>query len=248
MSLPLPPREFEQWRQELAGAPAREILDWAGRAFGSRIALASSLGLEDQVLTDMIARQGLPVSIFTLDTGRLFPETYTLLQRTTDRYGLPIRVYYPQTAAVEQMVAEDGIDLFRRSVELRRRCCHVRKVEPLARALEGLDGWICGLRRSQALTRSDLETIEWDATHGMVKLNPLADWTEDEVWAYVREHDVPFNPLHEEGFPSIGCACCTRAIAPGEDIRAGRWWWENPEHKECGLHPAGGRGTHRERA
>lgn len=242
MSLLLPPREIDQWRQELASASAREILEWAGRAFDGRIALASSLGLEDQVLTDMIAREGLPISIFTLDTGRLFPETLALIQRTTDRYGLPVKVFFPRTEAVEQMVAEEGIDLFRRSVELRRRCCHVRKVEPLERALAGLDGWICGLRRGQAQTRLALEPIEWDATHGLLKLNPLAGWSEAEVWAYVREHDVPYNPLHERGFPSIGCACCTRAVEPGEDIRAGRWWWENPEHKECGLHLSGGHG------
>ena len=238
----LPPSQFEAWAHELDGAPCARILEWAGRNFGGRIALASSLGLEDQVLTDMIAREGLPISIFTLDTGRLFPETLALIQRTSDRYSLPVKVYFPQTDAVEEMVAEDGIDLFRRSVELRRRCCHVRKVEPLERALKGLDGWICGLRRGQAPTRSELQAVEWDATHGLLKLNPLADWSEAEVWAYVREHDVPVNPLHEQGFPSIGCACCTRAVAPGEDIRAGRWWWENPEHKECGLHPAGGRG------
>ncbi len=227
---------IDRFAAELAGAPAEAILTWAASHFAGRIALASSLGAEDQVLTDLIARYvpGLPV--FTLDTGRLFPQTYDLIARTERRYRLRIQIYFPAAAAVEALVARDGIDGYRAGVEQRKACCQVRKVEPLRRALAGRAAWVCGLRREQSVTRGGLAPVEWDAANKMVKINPLADWSEEQVWEYIRANDVPYHPLHDQGYPSIGCACCTRAVAPGEDVRSGRWWWENPEHKECGLH------------
>ena len=199
-------------------------------------ALASSFGAEDMLLTDLIARHDLPIAIFTLDTGRLPEETYALIDRVRDHYGLAIEVYYPDADALESYVLTHGLNAFYRSVELRRSCCAIRKTFPLARALAGRGAWITGLRRAQSVTRTALATEEFDHVHGLPKFNPLADWTEDEVWGYLRAHGVPTSPLHARGYPSIGCAPCTRAIEPGEDVRAGRWWWEDPEHKECGLH------------
>jgi phosphoadenosine phosphosulfate reductase len=198
--------------------------------------LASSFGAEDMVLTDLIARHGLPIRVFTLDTGRLPEETHALIERTREHYGLPVDVYVPDTRAVQQYVRAHGSNAFYRGVELRQRCCAIRKTEPLARALVAKGAWITGLRRAQSPTRAEVAIEEFDARHGLPKFNPLADWSEEDVWAYIRTHGVPYNALHDRGYPSIGCAPCTRAVAPGEDIRAGRWWWENPEHKECGLH------------
>jgi phosphoadenosine phosphosulfate reductase len=199
-------------------------------------ALASSFGAEDMVLTDLIARHALPIRIFTLDTGRLPGETYALIDRVRERYQLPIDVFYPDHHALEAYVREHGIDAFYRTVELRQQCCAIRKTAPLARALAGSGAWITGLRRAQSSTRTDVVIEEFDTRHGLWKFNPLVDWTDAEVWHYVRAHRVPYNPLHDHGYPSIGCAPCTRAIEPGEDVRAGRWWWEQPEHKECGIH------------
>lgn len=232
---------IEEWNASLAGASAEEVLRWATATFPDRLALASSLGVEDQVLTAMIAEAQLPIRIFTLDTGRLFPETYKLVAETTRRYGVPIDVYVPDAADVESMVAAHGMDLFRDSVAARKLCCNVRKVRPLRRAQAGLDAWICGLRSGQAATRTSVNAVEWDEAAGLAKVNPLAAWSEDDVWSYARQHGVPYNPLHDAGYPSIGCAPCTRAVEPGEDLRAGRWWWESAEHRECGLH------AHRER-
>jgi len=226
----------ERLQQSLNGQPAEQILSWTTSEFPGRVALASSLGLEDQVLTDMIARNGVDIPVFTLDTGRLFPETYELIERTRARYGLQIRVLFPQAVAVEEMVNRHGVNLFLESVDLRKKCCQVRKIEPLKRALEGLEAWITGLRREQSVTRHQVEVIEWDQAHGLVKINPLAGWQEDQVRAYIETHNVPYNPLHDKGFPSIGCSSCTRAVRPGDDPRSGRWWWEHPEHRECGLH------------
>jgi phosphoadenosine phosphosulfate reductase len=199
-------------------------------------ALASSFGAEDMVLTDLIARHRLPIAIFTLDTGRLHPETYALIDRVRGHYALAIEVFCPDTRAIETFAHDNGVNAFYRGVELRQSCCAIRKSEPLARALAGRSAWITGQRRAQSVTRSDVGIKEIDAVHAIPKFNPLADWSEDEVWRYVRHHKVPYNPLHDLGYPSIGCAPCTRAIHPGEDIRAGRWWWESEEHKECGLH------------
>ena len=223
--------------EDLESRPAEEVLAWALAEFHPRIALASSFGAEDVVLVDMLVRLNPSPRVFTLDTGRLPAETYDLIDAIRARYGLAIEVYFPQADAVEAMVREHGVNLFYASVEQRKRCCGVRKVEPLGRALAGLGAWITGLRREQAVTRTTVGKIEVDADHGgIVKLNPLADWTGDQVWAYIRAHHVPYNPLHDRGYPSIGCAPCTRAVAPGEDPRAGRWWWEQPETRECGLH------------
>lgn len=233
--------QFDEIVSLTAGLQGESLLSWAAQRFGGRVAFASSLGAEDQVLTDLIARVAPSIPIFTIDTGRLPPETYDLLEDTRARYGLTIEVLFPDPADVEPMVRERGPNLFRRSVEDRRLCCHARKVKPLQRRLAGLEAWVTGLRRQQAITRSELRAVEWDEVHSLVKLNPLADWTQDQVWDYIRAANVPYSRLHDQGYPSIGCAPCTRAVAPGEDIRAGRWWWEQPQHKECGLHVAGGK-------
>lgn len=176
--------------------------------------------------------------IFTLDTGRIFPETYSLIERTNAKFGIRMEVLFPDYRLVEQMVARGGINLFYDSIESRKECCRVRKIEPLERAFKGLKVWVCGLRREQSVTREAMQAVEWDAGHGMIKLNPLIEWSEAQTWEYIRARGVPYNKLHDKGFPSIGCQPCTRAIEPGEDLRAGRWWWESPEQKECGLHKA----------
>lgn len=220
----------------LAGMSAEERIVWTWRTFGSGLAFASSFGLEDQVLTDMIAKKALPLFLFTLDTGRLFQETYDLIDQTRRKYGLEISVFFPDATEVEALVGQHGPNLFRESIALRKACCATRKLGPLRRALRGRSAWITGLRREQSITREDVPFFQRDANNGLFKINPLTDWSLERVWDYVRSNRVPYNPLHDEGFPSIGCACCTRAVGEGEDVRAGRWWWENPEHKECGLH------------
>jgi phosphoadenosine phosphosulfate reductase len=225
--------------EEFEAKTAQEILGWALGEFHPRIALAASLGAEDVVVIDMLMKLDRSARVFTLDTGRLPYETYSLMEGIRERYGLAIDVHFPRAEAVEAMVREHGVNLFYQSIENRKRCCGVRKVEPLGRALQGLEAWITGLRREQAVTRTEVRKVEVDPDHGgIVKVNPLADWTWAEVWEYIRAHNVPYNALHDQGYPSIGCAPCTRAVAPGEDPRAGRWWWENPETKECGLHVA----------
>ena len=234
------PETVTAFLAELAGASAEDVLRAAATRFPGRVAFASSLGLEDQVLTHMISEAKLDVPIFTLDTGRLYPETYDLIDRTGKRYGLTLHLYFPAAAEVEHMVDADGVNLFRDSIEARKRCCEVRKVRPLRRAQRELDAWICGLRSGQGATRQTVEAAEWDDAAGLVKINPLAAWDEAGVWSYVRAHDVPYNPLHDAGFPSIGCAPCTRAVPKGEDARSGRWWWESAEQRECGLHHRGG--------
>ena len=202
----------------------------------SHAAFASSLGAEDMVVTDAILSAGLPIAIFTLETGRLHRETLDLLDRVRSHYGRQIEAVRPAPDAAAGYVKEHGLNAFYESVDLRKRCCYIRKVEPLARALAGKDAWITGLRRTQSAARSELPLREHDTVHGVPKFNPLADWTEAEVWACIRDRGVPFNALHDRGYPSIGCEPCTRAIRPGEDIRAGRWWWESSDAKECGLH------------
>jgi len=201
-------------------------------------AFASSLGAEDMVLTDIIFEDGLAIETFTIDTGRLPNETYAVLDAIAARYGARPRILFPRAEAVEAYVTSHGVNGFYNSVELRKACCHIRKVEPLHRALSGKKSWITGLRREQAVTREDLAEQSFDAANGLMKFNPLLDWSHDEVWSYIRTHAVPYNALHDRGYPSIGCAPCTRAVAAGEDIRAGRWWWENADSKECGLHSA----------
>lgn len=204
--------------------------------YKGRIALASSYGAEDQVLTDMIVKIDPTTKIFSLDTGRLPEETYALMDQTNRKYGIKTEVLFPDRTALEALYQQQGINGFKESVENRKMCCQVRKLEPLRRALEGLEVWITGLRRSQSLTRESMRLVEWDEANGLLKLNPLIDWDEKRVWDYIKTHNVPYNALHDQGYPSIGCAPCSRAISEGEDLRAGRWWWENPEHKECGLH------------
>lgn len=211
------------------------LLQRAARDF-QPIALASSLGAEDMVLTDLIFRNHLPVDIFTLDTGRLPEPTQRLLARVQETYGQTIRVFFPESVAVEALVAKHGVNGFYHSIEARQACCAVRKVAPLKRALAGRRAWLTGLRRDQSPTRAALALEAWDADHGLVKFSPLAEWTREDVWAYLNTHHVPYNALHDQGFASIGCSPCTRAIQAGEDERAGRWWWEHPETKECGLH------------
>ena len=216
---------------------AAEALVWAHQTFGDRIAFASSFGAEDVVVIDLIARHAPDLRIFTLDTGRLHEETYDVMERIRERYGVGLEVQFPDQAAVEALENEKGFYSFRRSIEERKECCGIRKVEPLKAFLSTVDAWITGLRREQAVTRTQTPRAEIDrAFGGIVKVNPIIDWSHEQVWAYIREHDVPYNRLHDQGFPSIGCSPCTRAVAPGEDIRAGRWWWETPEQKECGLH------------
>jgi len=201
----------------------------------SPTAFACSFGAEDMVLLDAIARNAKTIEIFTLDTGRLPEETQTLLEAARDKYPTAIRTYFPEASAVEAWVAQNGPNAFYKSIAQRKQCCEIRKIEPLSRALAGKKSWITGLRREQSQARQTLELEAWDDANSLTKINPLVDWTNDEVWAYIRQHDVPYNALHDRGYPSIGCAPCTRAVQPGEDIRAGRWWWESSS-KECGLH------------
>ncbi|WP_343853909.1 phosphoadenylyl-sulfate reductase [Algoriphagus jejuensis] len=214
---------------------AGEGLALIAELFPGKVVFSTSLGQEDQVITQLIATQNLPVQIFSLDTGRLFPETLELLARTESRFKTRIKVYYPETASVEKLVSEIGINGFYDSVENRKSCCFVRKVEPLKRALAGNEVWITGLRAEQSANRGGMKRVEWDESNQILKYNPLLDWTFDEMIAYINEHKIPYNPMHDQGFISIGCAPCTRAIFTGEDARAGRWWWEDSK-KECGLH------------
>lgn len=200
------------------------------------VAFANSLGAEDMVLTDIIDRHHIDIEMFSLDTGRLPQETYDLMQTVRERYKTTLRIYFPNVKQIEAYVAEHGVNGFYQSVDLRKSCCYIRKVEPLRRALQGKRGWITGIRREQASTRANLRVSEYDMSNRMQKINPLLEWTHAEVWEYLKHYEVPYNKLHDKFYPSIGCAPCTRAITPGEDIRSGRWWWETPETKECGLH------------
>lgn len=217
------------------------LLSFVIKKYGNNLVIASSLGLEDQVITHMAINIDPAVRVFILDTGRLHDETYKVLADTKARYNVAYEIYFPDTNAVQEMVNQKGINLFYESVENRKTCCGIRKVEPLNRVLSTADAWVTGLRQGQSQTRTEMHAVEWDAGHTMVKINPLIHWSEDRVWAYIRQHNIPYNSLHDKGFPSIGCAPCTRAIEPGEDLRAGRWWWEEPQHKECGLHVVDGK-------
>jgi phosphoadenosine phosphosulfate reductase len=217
---------------------AQEILGWALKNFGQRASLSCSFGApEGLVLLDMAHRIDPTSRVFVIDTGRLPQATYDLVDRVRDRYDKRIEVLFPRSEDVQSLVSTRGPNLFYESVEARQLCCRIRKVEPLERYLAGLDAWITGLRRDQSVTRTETRKIHLDDAHGgIVKINPLADWTRERVWSYVRGRNVPVNRLHAEGYPSVGCDPCSRAVAPGEDERAGRWWWENPETKECGIH------------
>lgn len=220
---------------QIAEADAETGLSLLANWFPGKVSFSSSLGQEDQVITDMICRNDLPVEIFTIDTGRLFNETLELLDKTNARYKRNITVYFPDAEHVEPFVKENGINPFYESVEMRKTCCHIRKVIPLNRALEGVSVWVTGLRAEQSGNRNQMPVIEWNEEKQLFKYNPLLKWSYDEMMAYISKYSVPYNSLHDRGFISIGCAPCTRAIEPGEDARAGRWWWETSQ-KECGLH------------
>jgi phosphoadenosine phosphosulfate reductase len=216
---------------------AEEAVRWGLETFHPHVAFAFS-GAEDVALIDLLVRVRPDVRVFTLDTGRLPPETYELIERVRDRFGIDVEVVFPDRARVEALVRQKGFYSFRRSVAARKECCAIRKVEPLGRALAGLKAWFTGLRRDQAATRSAARIVEIDAAHGgIVKINPLVDWTHERVWEHIRARRLPYNALHDRGFPSIGCEPCTRAVGPQDDRRAGRWWWERADPKECGLHP-----------
>jgi len=222
--------DLQQRIEQVVAVLTETIRDFAPVTF------ANSLGAEDMVLTDIIDRYQLDIDMFSLDTGRLPQETYDLMQVVRERYKTPLRIYFPNVKQVEAYVAEHGVNGFYDSIELRKACCHIRKVEPLRRALQGKRAWITGIRSEQASTRSNLKVSAYDMDNRMQKVNPLLEWSNAEVWEYLKHYDVPYNKLHDKFYPSIGCAPCTRAITPGEDIRSGRWWWEAPETKECGLH------------
>jgi phosphoadenosine phosphosulfate reductase len=228
--------KIQQLNEQFSHLTAQEILEYFLNAYKGKIALSSSFGAEDQVLTHMILTIDKTAKIFTLDTGRLPYETYSVMDNTNLKYGIKVDVYFPEAKEVEELYKTQGINGFYESIENRKRCCFVRKIQPLQRALKGLEVWITGLRSAQSVTREQMQLVEYDEANGVIKLNPLLAWSEQDVWDFIKENKVPYNKLHDQGYPSIGCAPCTRAVKEGEDIRSGRWWWENPEHKECGLH------------
>lgn len=229
-------RIVQQLNSELAGKSILKKLEFLVEKYVGKIVFTTSFGYEDQVITDMIFRNGFPIEVVTLDTGRMFEETYKVFSSTLERYGKPIKVWFPTADKVEKLLNEKGPFSFYQSVENRKECCYIRKVIPLKRALEGHVIWITGLRASQSSNRSGLHEFEWDEGNQIIKYNPLLDWDLDEVKKYVKDNNIPYNVLHDKGFVSIGCEPCTRAIKPGEDFRAGRWWWEQNTGKECGLH------------
>jgi len=215
---------------------ANQIIAYILENYKEKATFATSLGAEDQVITEMIANIWPEANIFTLDTGRLFPETYDIIDITEKRYNVKIDIYFPDAEQIRIMVREKGINLFYESVENRKLCCNIRKLVPLRKALNEAHIWFSGLRREQSITRNETKLVEWDENNRMIKVNPLIDWKEEDVWDYIKSKNIPYNKLHDKGFPSIGCQPCTRAIAAGEDIRSGRWWWEEASYKECGLH------------
>jgi len=223
-------------KQQVAGLSPVNALSFLAKTFPGEVTFSTSFGWEDQVITHMIFSNELPIKVFTLETGRLFPETYYVWNRTMEIYGKVIHAYYPKNDLLEQMVNTKGPNSFYESVENRKECCGIRKVEPLNRALAGNKCWVTGIRAEQSVTRLLIEDVEWDEQHNLVKFHPLYHWTLDEVKDHIKKYNIPYNTLHDRGFPSIGCAPCTRAVQPGEDFRAGRWWWEDQSKKECGLH------------
>lgn len=227
---------LENIKNEIDGLQPVEALALLANKFPGEIVFSTSFGWEDQVITHMIFTNDLPIKIFTLETGRLFPETYYVWNRTMEMYGKPIHAYYPNNELLEQMVNAKGPSSFYESIENRKECCGIRKVEPLNRALSGNKCWVTGIRAEQSANRQFMGNLEWDEQHNLIKFHPIYDWTLDQVKEYIRVHNVPYNTLHDRGFPSIGCQPCTRAVQPGEDFRAGRWWWEDQSKKECGLH------------
>ncbi|TSJ40864.1 phosphoadenylyl-sulfate reductase [Mucilaginibacter corticis] len=228
--------QAEEIKQLTAGLDPVAALTKLAEHFSGEIVFSSSFGWEDQVITHMIFTNNLPIKVFTLETGRIFPETYYVWNRTMEMYGNVIHAYYPKNEPLEKMLNEKGPSSFYESVENRKECCGIRKVEPLNRALAGNKCWITGIRAEQSVNRHDMHNVEWDEAHNLVKFHPIFDWTLDQVKEYIKKYNVPYNTLHDRGFPSIGCQPCTRAIREGEDFRAGRWWWEDQSKKECGLH------------
>jgi phosphoadenosine phosphosulfate reductase len=228
--------KIEVLAQQLKGLDPEKALAHIALQFSDKATLSTSFGIEDQVITHMIFNQNLFINVFTLDTGRLFNETYYTWGRVLERYNHKIDTYYPNTKAVEQLLSTKGPSSFYESVENRKECCFIRKVEPLSRALKGKELWITGIRKEQSGSRTDMQQLEWDEQHQVIKFHPLFNWTLAEVKDYVKKHNLTINPLHDKGFPSIGCSPCTRAVREGEDERAGRWWWEDSSKKECGLH------------
>lgn len=220
----------------VSGKTAEEILEAISGLSSEKIVFSTSLSYEDQAITHIIFSKKLNIEIFTLDTGRLFSETYSVFNSTRERYKQEIKTYYPKTEAVEKLVSSKGPNSFYESLENRKECCHIRKVEPLKRALEGKTIWITGIRAEQSSNRHDMKNVEWDEANQIIKVHPLLNWTFEETKAYINKHNIPYNSLHDKGFVSIGCQPCTRAIKEGEDFRAGRWWWEDNTKKECGLH------------
>ena len=227
---------IEKLNQEYSNASAEAVMAFAVERFGTEITLASSLGAEDQVLTHMYSTLTDELDVFVLDTGRLHQETYDVLDKTRTQYAFNYRVFFPNQEQIEAMVREHGPNHFYESVDYRKECCFIRKVEPLQRALKGYSAWITGIRRAQSIDRTTTPFFEWDSVNNIVKVNPLIKWSKDDVWDYINRHEIPYNVLHDKGFPSIGCAPCTRAVPAGEDDRSGRWWWEDAIKKECGLH------------
>lgn len=232
----IPKDLIDDWNQSFDSKSPVEVIRFFLDYFKDKISLSTSLGLEDQVLTQMVASINPATKIFTLDTGRMFPENYDLISTTSKKYKVNIEVFFPESHEVEHMVSSKGINLFYDSIGNRKLCCYVRKLKPLSRALKGKKAWITGIRHNQSITRNDIKLIQWDQNNELLKINPLINWTEEELNDYINLNNIPTNPLHKKGYASIGCQPCTRAIEPDEDIRAGRWWWENPETKECGLH------------
>ena len=230
--------ELEDIKQQIQGLDPTGALSLLANRFSDQIVFSTSFGWEDQVITHMIFTNNLPIKVFTLETGRLFPETYYVWNRTMEMYEKPIHAYYPNNELLEKMVNAKGPSSFYESVENRKECCGIRKVEPLKRALAGNKCWVTGIRAEQSVNRHDMHNLEWDEQNNLIKFHPIYDWTLDQVKEYIRIHNVPYNTLHDRGFPSIGCQPCTRAVQPGEDFRAGRWWWEDQSKKECGLHEA----------
>ncbi|GGG94046.1 phosphoadenylyl-sulfate reductase [Pedobacter zeae] len=227
---------LEEIKAALAGLNTIDKLKFLAEQYAGRIIFSTSFGWEDQVITHLIFANNLPIKVFTLETGRLFPETYYVWNRTLEIYNKPIHAYYPQNELLQDMVNAKGPNSFYESVENRKECCYIRKIEPLKRALKGNEIWITGIRADQSANREDMHDVEWDEGNQLVKFHPIFDWTLDDVKTYIRENNIVYNTLHDKGFPSIGCAPCTRAVQPGEDFRAGRWWWEDQSKKECGLH------------
>ncbi len=228
--------ELNQLSYELQSLETIERLKYLAEKFSDRIVFSTSFGWEDQVVTHLIFANDIPIKVFTLETGRLFPETYYVWNRTLEVYKKPIHAYYPLTESVQEMVNEKGPNSFYESVDNRKQCCHIRKIEPLKRALIGNDVWITGIRAEQSPNREDMSDLEWDEGNQLIKFHPIFNWTLEDVKQYIKDNNIIYNTLHDKGFPSIGCAPCTRAVQTGEDFRAGRWWWEDQSKKECGLH------------